>query len=153
MDLIRVKTGMKATMFFINGMAMTSKNEIVIKSYERNGKLTYSFKGKRKVYGKIIKDISLLFEGWDLDIKCDNDGDFIRGNACLNLVTNMSNWDLKNKIDSENLIELSYNDKHSILNFTESQANDSSYDETRGNILYPNPEFHHAVIAKAYSNV
>ena len=101
------KVGKKYTIFSINCMAITSKQEIQIVENSFDCAFpTFKEKGKRKFYqlklwSKSYESAPLepfegaVFEGWDLPIKCDSDyygttGQVMRGNACYNFVGDLA---------------------------------------------------------------
>ena len=78
--------GKKYTTFEISSfMACSVKREIVIKDKDSRGTI-FALRGKRKrYYTKCDKDVA-VFEGWDLPLKADSDGNSYCGNALLNFV-------------------------------------------------------------------
>ena len=80
--------GDKLTLFKINFMAMTNMQEIKI-TFEQEGKLGFSLKGKRKKFWlePNIDSDTLVFKGWNLPIVSDREkGTCMRGNATLNIM-------------------------------------------------------------------
>jgi hypothetical protein len=101
------QVGKKYTIFTINCMAITSKQEIQIVEYSLDDDFpVYKMKGKRtryllKLWSRSYQSAPLkpfegaVFEGWDLPIKCDSDcygttGQVMRGNACYNFVGDLA---------------------------------------------------------------
>jgi len=67
------EVGKNYTTFEISSfMACTVKREIVIKDKDSRGTI-FALKGKRKRYYTRVDKSTAVFEGHDLDIKCDSD--------------------------------------------------------------------------------
>lgn len=90
--------GGKYTIFKISeASAMTVKFEILVDSVE-DDKVVFKYRGKRKLYvipfaSRSYQSAPLqpfnggIFEGWDLPISCDTDGqNMFRGNALYNFI-------------------------------------------------------------------
>ena len=87
--------GGKYTIYRLNGFAMTSKTEIIVKEIEDN-KIIFSYARKRKRYilpftsksyltAPVLPFEGAIFKGWNQPIKCDSEiGSIMRGNACYN---------------------------------------------------------------------
>ena len=132
-DLVK---GNKFTCFSINSMAMTSKVEGVVDRVEEN-KIVFKYKGKRKLFQIKLNGEQLIFPGHDLEVKADSDGNCFMGNACLNLVTEMTNEELIEYIDKNKLENINDNFKAHILNMTREEANNTDRLENLSNVVYP----------------
>jgi hypothetical protein len=97
--------GKKYTLFRINWIAMTCKQEIIVVDFDKEGNPIYKEQGKRKLFVLILKEREyvsapekmfdgMVFEG-DLDFSCDSDSDSVyffgrmAGNALFNFVGNI----------------------------------------------------------------
>lgn len=99
------EVGKQYTIYRINGMAMTSKQEITVTRLlvtvdptAAAGDFVYKERGKRKEYGfrlrtrsyssaPLVEFEGAVFEGWNQPITCDTDGaNCYRGNACYNFM-------------------------------------------------------------------
>jgi len=90
--------GKKYTLFRMNGMAMTSKQQIIVVDFDAEGNPIYKEPGKRKPYILRLKTRAYVsapekmfdgavFEGLDQPYTCDTDGGRVfRGNALFNFV-------------------------------------------------------------------
>jgi hypothetical protein len=156
-----VQPGAKLTLIDISeGMAMTSKREIVIKQalmepqfiphyvnathgHYRLG--TGAFKGKRKEFYIDLDGTSLLFAGWDCPVKIDSEiSNQFAGNACLNL-GGVSVSELRKLIEDFNLNTL-FSGHASVLHVTPGVGNFAHNIET---LAYPELDSRgHAVIER-----
>jgi hypothetical protein len=118
-DLKKVfEVGKKYTIFRINGMAMTSKDQITITRIHDDGNPIFKRGRERKEY--ILKLESrayasapmepfdgAVFEGWDQPVTCDTDinisgNKIMRGNACFNFVgakEEIKKWIAQNQLN------------------------------------------------------
>lgn len=131
-----LKKGDKLTLFQINGMAMTSKIEVVFE-YHISAYIVFKYPGKRKLMQIKLNNIGLAFKGHGLPIKADSDGNCFRGNACYNLVSTMPKQEVVDYIETNNLVKPSENDKAHMMLLTPEQARDVDYRFTIDNCLYP----------------
>jgi hypothetical protein len=87
-----MQAGQKLTIFSLNMMAMTSRDEVTFEGEQSGGKLIVSERPKprqRKIRRWVVEpeNDTLVFDGWDLPITSDMAaGGSFRGNACLNMV-------------------------------------------------------------------
>jgi len=90
--------GKKYTLFRVNSLAMTCKQQIVVVDFDAQGNPLYKEAGKRKMYVLRLKTRDYVsapekmfdgavFEGLDQPYTCDTDGGNVwRGNALFNFV-------------------------------------------------------------------
>ena len=142
-----LKLKMKLTLIGLNGLAMTSKEEIEVVEIE-NEKVIIKMRGKRKLYSLKLTNEHLVFDGWDLSIlKVDTETNVMRGNACYNFITT-KHRELKEFIEGKNLNE-SFNKKGQIL-WIHPEHNGAEEVE---NVLYPEIETEHAVIRRIKKSI
>jgi len=121
------------TVISINGMAMTSRTEI-IKPVPTVKEDQYAFKPKNKrnpVGFKLVAKDMLVFEGSEnLPIMVDSETNVMMGNACINFVTDkpkeLAEWITKNNLNEE------FTHWHAVLYFPVNRTT-----EDDGNQLYP----------------
>ena len=126
-------------------MATTTKIEIQI-TRQINNRFVFKAKGKRKeFYLQPLKDNNLVFEGWDLPVRIDSEGDYVlepghvmaskifRGNACINLIGDENV--IKDYVENKNLNEI-FSSKGEIVYCKGKEEK----------VLYPEIEVSHAVI-------
>jgi hypothetical protein len=141
------EVGKKYTTFEISDfMACTVKREIVIKDKDERGTI-FALRGKRKRFYTRCTESMAIFEGWDLDIKCDADAKMVNangttyssfsGNALLNFYGNSEF--VKEWIENKNLNPLL--DKGLIVAITEPGNDETEF------MVYPEiaQQGHHAV--------
>ncbi len=87
-----MQAGQKLTIFSLNMMAMTSRDEVEFVEERPEAKIVVQERGKprqrkfRRYLMELERD-TLVFDGWDLPITSDMAaGGSFRGNACLNMV-------------------------------------------------------------------
>jgi len=84
----------------------------------------------------LIKNQSITF--FTINFMTDSDGNLMRGNACLNLVSDLPMEEIKTFIEKNNLLELSNHTKaHLVLMNTEEAKNGENI-LTLKNLIYPN---------------
>ncbi len=82
----KFEVGKPYTLFSISSwLAHTMKAEIKV-TREIDGRYTFKERGKRKEYWVEVDKTTVVFEGWDLPIHCDSEGNKFSGNARLNFV-------------------------------------------------------------------
>lgn len=136
MNNFKLVNGDKITFFKINGLAMTTKREVIVVKETEDEILFKESARKRKVYALVKDKVPLLFLGHNIMVGADSDGNCMRGNACINLVSRFSNDDIKLFIKENNKATMTEDDKAHILHFSREQANDSNYEENKSNCLY-----------------
>lgn len=129
--------GEKITFFKVNGFAMTSVNRVIVEEQQDNKIIFKESSRKRKKYIISIENIDLLFKGHDLPFKADSDGNVMRGNACLNLVSDLSIKEIRDYIETNCINDISNDTKSHIMLMTPDQASDGEYDLKFENCVYP----------------
>ena len=140
-----LKKGDKVTLFHINGLAMTSKNEIIFE-YITETHIVFKLPKKRKLLQYKIKEIGLAFKEHNLPIKSDMDGNCFRGNACYNLVSKMSKKEVLEYIEANNIANTSDSDKAHMMYLSIEEASDLDNIMTIENCLYPKAEHYSSII-------
>jgi hypothetical protein len=135
---IELSKGLKLVTFSINGMAMTTRRNITFEK-ETETHIIFKLPRKRKLFQMKKSEIVLMFIDHNLPIEADSDGNCFRGNACVNIVSksNENIDEVRNYIESNNLIELGENDKAHLLWFSKEDASSSNYEENLSNCIYP----------------
>ena len=129
--------GQMITFFLINSFAMTTRKTVVF-DRETETHIIYKISSrKRKLYQVPKDEIVLLFKGLDHPIGSDMDGSVMRGNACLNLVSDLSHNEVREYIDEHNLVDVTASEKAHMLLYTKEQAENSNYSANLSNCLYP----------------
>ena len=142
MDAIDIKSNDKLTLISINGMAMTSKDEIkVIEVYP--DKFIFQRGRKRSLYKMSLplKNDVMVFKGHKIPVMTDFEyynGRVMLGNACFNL-GGMETPKLREYIDKNN-INPNFNHHGCILNIREDIDNPE--------LVYPEVDIYHAVISR-----
>ena len=142
MSAIDIKAGDKLTRFTINGLAMTSKDEITVVKTEPE-RIIFKRGRKQQLYAiklPLANDI-LLFKGHKLPVLTDweqTNERFMLGNACFNL-GGMETPKLREYIDKNN-INPNFNHHGRILNILEDIDNPE--------LVYPEVDIYHAVISR-----
>lgn len=137
---MNVTQGEKLTVFLINGMAFTSKDEITVVEVKEE-KILFKIGRKRALYSMKLpfKNDVLIFKGHKLPIKTDFEhfGNIFHGNACYN-IGGLSKTELREFIDTKN-INSNFSEHGRVLCMTD--------DPERPELVYPEVECHSAVIA------
>lgn len=137
---MNITQGAKLTMFSINGMAITSKNEITVVEVKEE-KILFKVGRKRGLYSMKLpfKNDVLIFEGHKLPIKTDFEhfGNIFHGNACYN-IGGLSKTELREFIDTKN-INSNFSEHGKVLCMTD--------DPESPELVYPEVECYSAVIA------
>ena len=126
----------KVTLFQINGLAMTSKNEVIVAKLT-DTHIVFKYPRKRKLFQIKLDTIGIAMLGHDLPIGSDMDGDCYRGNACYNLVSKMNADDVRKYLEEHNLIDMSESEKAHVMLMTPEEASDSNSMMAIDNCLYP----------------
>ena len=89
-------------------MAMTFKSEIKVKDIDHDGNPIFVIGRKRKLqqFNDKARTDMLVFEGWDIPLKCDSDqeGNYtMRGNACYNFLGDVKT--IRDYIENNNINE------------------------------------------------
>lgn len=136
-----IQKGQKITLFTINGIAATSRVEILITG-EQQGRHTFKEKGKRKEYYLKIRPDDIILDGWDLPLRADSESNRFCSNACFNIAAN-SKDELKQWLD-KSLNPLTDDTKAKVMFISmEDFRNGNTANE---DLLYPEIETHHAVV-------
>lgn len=84
-NIITPKT--KVTVFFINGIAATSKIEVTVQGKTDNyGYYGNLKKTRKKVHFLPKNQKHIVFNSWELPIKADSETNEFMGNACINIL-------------------------------------------------------------------
>lgn len=142
----QISAGDLLTVVFVTSMAMTSRQEIKVVEVESPEIFTYKIGRKRTVYTFNVKaQKAFIFRGHDLDVRVDSDFGSFSGNACYNFTlygffspTSLATW-----IWANCLTPITYGMKHSMV-----VKNYDDGDSPEGLVMFPNDEFHHAVIQR-----
>jgi hypothetical protein len=134
--MLNLKWKQKITVFSMNGLAMTSKHEMIVDN-ETTTHIMFKLPRKRKLLQFKKEDAAIVLDGHDLPVRSDMDGNCFSGNACYNLVSEMTNEDLRIYLESHCLNELTNDVKGRIFNLSLEQANQSERDANMSNVLYP----------------
>lgn len=139
MSVIDIKPKDKLTIFHINGIASTSKDEITVHSVEGH-RIVYRRGRKRALYAMPIpfENDKLIFKGHNIILKTDFEhfGNTFCGNACFN-IGGLPASEMRVFIDTKN-INKNFDKYAHILCMTK--------DPEKPEILYPELTTSHAVI-------
>lgn len=147
-----MKKGDLITILWINGLAMTSTLQVIVVSFDEiNQIIEYKDSPRKRKTRRIRINPSemIVLAGHDTLVS-DMKGDVMRGNACMNIVSNKSDKEVHEILMSA-IVKPSEKLKSKIFLFTEEEAADSMYEEKAKNVLYPeyNQHFPHAIIDRA----
>ena len=142
MDAIDIKSNDKLTLISINGMAMTSKDEIKVIEVHPD-KFIFQRGRKRSLYKMSLplKNDVMVFKGHNLPVLTEyehTNGRFMLGNACFNLA-GMETPKLREYIEKNN-INPNFDHHGCILNILEDIDNPE--------LVYPEVDIYHAVISR-----
>jgi len=130
------------TVIVINGLAMTSRWLMKVKEViENDGEedyITVVEKGKRKryTYKKSFFEKGIILKGWDHKLFVDSDGNYFAGNACFNLVSDMTHEELRKYLDNH-AYQISDESKSRIFHLSFKRCADTSYEKSLTDVLYP----------------
>ena len=142
MNAIDINAGDKLTRFTINGLAMTSKDEITVVKTEPE-RIIFKYGRKKQLYAIKLPfaNDNLIFKGHNLPVLTEyehTNGRFMLGNACFNLA-GMETPKLREYIEKNN-INPNFNRHGCILNITSDIENPE--------LVYPEVDIYHAVISQ-----
>jgi hypothetical protein len=101
-------------------------------------------RGRRKDFYLDLKPDEILFDGWELPVKADTEaGGVIAGNACFNLVGDPEV--IRQLIETRAALPVSDAAKAKVIVTREARTR---CDDEGQELLYPEIETHHAVIAR-----
>jgi hypothetical protein len=151
--MYNLQKGQAVTVYLINNFAMSIRKEIIV-DHETEKDIVFKLPKKRKLFQFSKESIELILHGvYPNYPKVDSDEAFcFRGNACLNLVSDKTNIEVRSIIEENCVIPITDKKKSRMLLYTEEQASFSEYEENYDNVLYPEYSFSHAVIDRAKQN-
>ena len=136
----------KYTLFTINILAMTSRQEIEVVASDL---VIMKIRGKRGTSAlrtfREEPNNFILLDGWDLPVKADTDGNTFMGNACFNFVAETP--EIVRELIEKATIPASYQAKAKSLFHPKGKASDL-FNPPQGELLYPELETGHSVIGR-----